>query len=180
MPDIEMKAQSPDDISFEDVMASNRAFAAAKRERLRAYLLASQPELVEAYDREAAAFARLSDTVLAPMLGRIAEGAQAQGWHARVVRDSATDGITGMATPGIRLIASRSPLPDPDADASSGSVSFIGFHGRCPVHQVEMTAVVHSADRMASEESDSRVLGYDALTAESVESLVVDFLKKLG
>jgi hypothetical protein len=180
MPDIETKAPFRDDISFEDVTADNHAFAAAERERLRAYLQASQPELVEAYAREEAAFARLSDTVLAPTLGRIAEGAQARGWHTRVVRDSATDGITGVATPGIRLLASRSPLLDSAADAPSGSVSFIGFHGRCPAHQVEMTTVVHPADRMASEESDSRVLGYDALTAESVEGLVVGFLKKLG
>ncbi|AWN35045.1 hypothetical protein [Methylobacterium radiodurans] len=165
--------------SIDEAMAARRDFDVAQRARLRAHIEETRPELAEAYGREESAFAELADAVLAPALAGLAADAQARGLHMRLVREDEPAGIFGAATPGIRLLVSREPLPDADTIALFGGVSFVGFHGRCPEHVVEVTIELYPSGGSAGVERDERTLDYDTVTVDGVHGLVDDALRRL-
>lgn len=172
---------SPDaDGSIDESVTAQRVFDMAQRARLRAHIESTRPVHAGAYRREAAAFAQLADAVLAPALAGLAADAQAWGLHTRVVREDEAAGIFGTATPGIRLLVSRDPLPDADAVSLFGGVSFVGFHGRCPEHVVEVTIELYPSGGSARVERDERTLDYDTVTVDGVRGLVDDALRRLG
>lgn len=179
MADDNMLPMLDEDADFSTAMAARREVKRSQNAGLRVQIEASHPELAATYARARDAFAHLAGTVLEPTLSRIAYEGRDQGWHMRVVRDDETTEIFGAATPGIRLLISRDPLPSADIVALFGATTFVGFHGQCPKHAVKVTTELHLSDPPIEGERDEQVLDYEAVTAARTRDLVADVLRRL-
>ena len=166
-------------VSIDDLMEGQRRFGLLQRARLREHIEATNPGLSGTYQREEKAFAALADTILEPAMAEIAESAQAKGLYVRILREKADEGIFGIATPGIRLLVSRKPLPDLTAMSYFGQTSFLGFHGNCPDHSVKMITEIHRDVASSSVNISERGIMYEDLDRESMKVIIATFLDGL-
>jgi hypothetical protein len=81
--------------------------------QLRDFYLQTDPAIWQEIEAQAARFADVAKTYIAPAMQEVADEASRRGWYSRIVYDD-PHSVTRKETPRISLVLSRTPFPTQD------------------------------------------------------------------